>query len=81
MINEETYQLIRMTVGDNVRRFRIENNQNQESFACMTGLSRPYVSKIEHGKANPSTRVLVRIADGMGRPVASLFTNADNQPL
>ena len=79
MTYDETYRQVRQTVGYNVWRFRRENHQSQEHFAFMTGLSRPYICRIEHGQANITVRAISRIADGMGQPVSALLVDADGK--
>jgi transcriptional regulator with XRE-family HTH domain len=49
-------------------------DKTQEEFAEMLGMSVDFLSLIERGRNSPSFRKLERMAKGLGKPVASLFT-------
>lgn len=58
---------------------------SQEHFANTAGIARSYMSKLERGKANPSIEAVAQLADGLGVPVADLFsigtpTKKDSKP-
>lgn len=56
---EDTLKLI----GANIRYYRQLKELNQQTFAEIAGLSRQYLSKIEHGEASCSLNMLYRIAE------------------
>ena len=56
---EDTLKLI----GANIRYYRQLKELNQQTFAESVGLSRQYLSKIEHGEASCSLNTLYRIAE------------------
>ncbi len=43
----------------------------------MTGISRQYLIKIEHGVANPTVELLYRIACGLGTKMTRILDEAD----
>ena len=43
----------------------------------MTGISRQYLIKIEHGMANPTVELLHRIAGGLGISIARIMNEAE----
>ena len=45
----------------------------------MCGMSRPYLNKIEDGKANVTIRMLTRIARSLGVSVSELLHMAEEQ--
>jgi transcriptional regulator with XRE-family HTH domain len=49
-------------------------DKTQEEFAEITGLSVDFLSLIERGRNAPSFKKLHRMARGLGKPVAFLFT-------
>jgi len=53
---------IRTRVGRNIRRLRVDAELSQEALATDAKLETVYVSRIERGVANPTVRVLERIA-------------------
>ena len=46
--------------------------------ARQVGVSRSYITKIEHGKQHPSARVMFRIADYFGCRVDEIFKYVPN---
>lgn len=50
-------------MGAHIRYYRQLKNYSQQSFAESVGLSRQYLSKIEHGEASCSLNTLYRIAE------------------
>jgi transcriptional regulator with XRE-family HTH domain len=60
--------------GLRVRQIRDESDKTQEQFAELVGISVDFLSLIERGRNAPSFRKLERMARGLGKPVAYLFT-------
>lgn len=52
----------RKTVGENVRRWRLERRLTQEQLAFEAQIDLTYLGGIERGRRNPSLLVIVRIA-------------------
>jgi transcriptional regulator with XRE-family HTH domain len=57
-----------------VRQIRDESAKTQEEFAELIGMSVDFLSLIERGRNAPSFKKLERMARGLGKPVAYLFT-------
>jgi transcriptional regulator with XRE-family HTH domain len=60
--------------GLRVRQIRDESQKTQEKFAEILGISVDFLSLIERGRNAPSFKKLERMARGLGKPVAYLFT-------
>jgi transcriptional regulator with XRE-family HTH domain len=60
--------------GLRVRQIRDESDKTQEEFAELVGISVDFLSLIERGRNAPSFKKLERMARGLGKPVAYLFT-------
>lgn len=62
-----------MDIGARLRRIRTLRGLVIEDLVGRTGLSRPYISQVETGKASPSLATLGKLAGALGVPVAALF--------
>ena len=60
-------------LGPVVRERRRALGLSQERLAERAGLDRTYVSGIETGRRDPTLRVVLRLADALGRPPADLL--------
>lgn len=58
---EPEYQIIRAMLDA-----RIKQDMTQKDLAERTGIDRSDISRLENGTANPSLKILKRIADGLG---------------
>lgn len=64
-------------MNNKVAFFRIRLGLSQEQFAHSVGISRPYLSEIETGKANNvGWPIILRISQKIGRPVDEIFFDA-----
>jgi transcriptional regulator with XRE-family HTH domain len=67
--------------GIRLRQIRDEADKTQEDFAELVGISVDFLSLIERGRNAPSFKRLQRMARGLGKPVAYLFTfDSDYKP-
>lgn len=57
---------MRKLVGRNAARLRKEAGLTQEQLAERCGFSQQYISKLEHGRRNPTVVTLYEIAQGLG---------------
>ena len=64
---------IEQTIGRNVRSLREAQHLSKVEFCLMTGVSRPYLNKIEAGEANISVKQLDRLAQSLGIDAAELL--------
>ena len=52
-----------MTVGENIRRIRLERNLTQKQLGELLGTSEAYIRAYESGRRNPKPATLKKIAD------------------
>jgi len=62
-----------MELSDKVRILRKKNGYTLRELSSLTELSIPFLSDIEHGRANPSYKSLKSIAQALNIPLADLF--------
>lgn len=55
-----------MTLGHEIKKARIDKDWKQKDLVVATGLSQKYVSAIENDQADPSFRIVKRIARALG---------------
>lgn len=65
--------------GANVRRLRRASRITKSDFAKRCGVGRPYLDKVEHGKANPTLEYLGRFAAALD--VDPLYLLTPQSPL
>ena len=64
-------------VGSNVARLRTQQKLKKYVLASMAGVSRPYLNKIEKGKADLRLSRLQNLAEALGVTVCTLVTASD----
>jgi transcriptional regulator with XRE-family HTH domain len=62
-----------MTVGKNIKLFRINAGLKQKDLAAEIGVKESYLSTIESGKKEPSLNLLKKIASALGIPLSMFF--------
>ena len=60
-----------------IKDFRSAAHISQEELAKRANISRPHLSNIETGEAQPTIDVAIRIADALGKPVGDIFFKED----
>ena len=50
------------SIGQRIRRERLERNMTQRELADLVGVGVPHISKVEAGRENPSDELLGRVA-------------------
>lgn len=70
----------RTKVGARIRELRLSQNLSQEALALESGLSRNMVIGLEWGRKSVAYERLWDVADVLGVPIESLFTEADSLP-
>jgi transcriptional regulator with XRE-family HTH domain len=62
----------RVQIGRNLAAQRRAADMTQEQLSLEARVPTAQISKIENGKGNPQVHTLVRLASGLGVPVAAL---------
>lgn len=60
-------------IGPYIREMRVATGRSQTDVATAVGITRPYLTRIELGKANPSTEVILTILEEIGSPARLVF--------
>lgn len=63
---------IRVIVGRNLRRLRLERSLSQEALAADAAVARSYAGRLERGLENPTVELLQRLADALETQVMEL---------
>jgi transcriptional regulator with XRE-family HTH domain len=63
-------------LGQVIRSLRKQTGFSQERFGFSIGVHRTYMGHLERGTANPTVKILARVAQGLGVSVSELFTAA-----
>ena len=64
-------------LGNNLREFRQAAGLGVTELAKLVGCVKSMISKIEHQKVVPSAKLMVRIANVLGKPVWRIFFQPD----
>jgi transcriptional regulator with XRE-family HTH domain len=68
-----TIALPEVRIGPKMRHTRLLKGLTLRQLADAAGCSESLLSKIENGRANPSLKMIHRVASALGMPVAGLF--------
>ena len=61
------------TVGENIKRFRLERNLSQEALANLSGIDWSTISRLERGVVNTSISVVFALAEAMNLKPSQLL--------
>lgn len=70
---EKHYETYRITLSNNIKKYRKELGIAQEKLALEAGVDRTLVSKIERQIANPSLEIMIRLAIALNVNVSDLL--------
>lgn len=62
-----------MSIGDNVKKYRIKQGLRQWELALIVGVANPTISNIEMGKRNTSIKLVNKIAHALRCSVSDLI--------
>jgi transcriptional regulator with XRE-family HTH domain len=65
--------------GNAIRATRKDQGISQEAFALKCGLDRSYYGAVERGERNVSLTNIVRIAEALDTPLATIFARAEDR--
>lgn len=75
-----------MTLGDAIKKYRLDHDMSMEEFAKKSGISKAYVSVIENNKhpktgqeVIPSVTTIKKAANGMGLSFSELFNSINTK--
>lgn len=75
-----------MRLGEIIKKYRMEHEMSMSEFAKISGLSKQYVSVLEHGKhptsgknVAPSLEIIKKVASAMGISFDDLFAMLDDE--
>ena len=60
-----------------IKDYRTKKRMSQEELAKRAQISRPHLSNIENGEAQPTIDVAIRIAEALGQKVDHIFFKQD----
>lgn len=69
---------MRLLVGRNLKRIRVERGLTQEELAERSGFSQQYISDMERGRRNPTIVSLWELAQAIGVTPVDLITPDDH---
>lgn len=62
-------------IGTKIRELRLKRGLDQQTLADRVGVTREYLCRIEHGTANPSIKLLTRLAEQLAVPEQMLVSD------
>ena len=63
-----------MNIGNNIRRYRLQQGMTQQDVATICGLTKGMISKIESNKVTPALATLTKIANAIGVDIVALMS-------
>ena len=66
-------------LGEELKRAREKAGKTQEQRSHDSGVSRQYISYLEHGKKSPTVETLFRLCDAMGVSAADVIRRVARQ--
>ncbi len=67
---------VRLLVGANVKRLRLQRGLTQEQLAEASGCTQQYLSGLEKGQRNPTILSVFHIAEALKASILDLFEGA-----
>lgn len=64
-----------MTVGENIRKLRLERGLTQKKLGELCNIAEPNIRKYELNKANPKIETIEKIASALGVPISKIKDN------
>lgn len=68
----------RRKLGKEIQVLRIREEMTQKEVAKESGLTAPFLSKLERGEGNPTLNTLEKIADALSISVSELLAQAES---
>ena len=64
-------------LGEELRRAREQAGMTQERLSLESGVSRQYISDLEHDKKSPTVETLLRLCEAMGTSAADIIRRVE----
>lgn len=71
---------VRLVIGENIRRRRVELGLSQERLAADIGVEQSYLSGVESGRRNPTAVTIWHVALALKVKPGSLFEPSKDEP-
>ena len=65
------------SLGEAIRRIRMDKGVSQEKLALLADLDRSYVGRVERGDNNVALLTLMKLAEALGMRISDLLREAD----
>ena len=65
-----------LELSQTIRKVRIAQNMTVEQLAKKSGFSKGFISQVENFRQTPSLKALIKIAEALGIPMSSLFSES-----
>ncbi len=65
-----------LEISQTIRKVRIAQGMTVEQLAKRSGFSKGFISQVENFRQTPSLKALIKIAEALGLPMSSLFSEA-----
>ena len=73
MKTNKNQKRILITIGDNIRKYRLEKGWSQEELAFECDLHRTYIGAVERGERNITVLNLIKIKEKLGVSLGELY--------
>lgn len=70
-----------MSIGDKIRRLRVQNSLTQEELADRSELTKGFISQLERDLTSPSIATLVDILEGLGTNLQEFFNESIDEKI
>jgi len=69
-----------LSIGERLRRLRLQKGLSQRDIEKASGLLRSYLSRVEHGHSVPTLETLEKLSAALDLPLYRLFHTPDEEP-
>lgn len=74
-MNDKTH----LKIGERLKEIRMSRGLSLDAAASVTGVSKPMLGQIEHGKSSPTINTLWKISTGLKIPISSFCRNPSTE--
>ncbi len=66
-----------MTLGEELKKARVDADMTQEQVAFAAGIDRAYLSLLENNRKSPTVATLFRICEALGVPASKIIARVE----